>query len=167
MGANSSYVQVSGANRCRSFKVWSAMSSRSQLAKRAFVKVLLVLAATYGFSLHINRDSGDDAVSAAYRRVMKRVHPDKGGAVADAQRLQTAKEEWDGAKRGSAGGRRPREAPSQPDTLMVASPVRMRGFSDHRVLICALFRLILAVYSLPVAMPSLQCKALCERSPAP
>ena len=56
------------------------MSSRSQLAKRAFVKVLLVLAATYGFSLHINRDSGDDAVSAAYRRVMKRVRPDKGGA---------------------------------------------------------------------------------------
>ena len=80
------------------------MSSRSQLAKRAFVKVLLALAATYGLELRLNRDSGDDAVSAAYRRVMKRVHPDKGRPVADAQHLQTAQEEWDGAKRGSAGG---------------------------------------------------------------
>ena len=80
------------------------MSSRSQLAKRAFVKVLPALAAAYGPELHLNRDSGDDAVSAAYRRVMKRVHPDKGGPVADAQHLQTALEEWDGAKRGSAGG---------------------------------------------------------------
>ena len=80
------------------------MGSRSQLAKRAFVKVLLALAVTYGSSLHINRDSADDAVSAAYRRVTKRAHPDKGGPVADAQHLQTAQEEWDGAKHGSAGG---------------------------------------------------------------
>ena len=81
------------------------MSTRSQLAKRAFVKVLLALAAAYGLELHLYRDSGDDAVSAAYSRVMKRVHPDKGGAVADARRLQIAKEEWEGPKRGSAGGR--------------------------------------------------------------
>ena len=66
------------------------MSSRGQLAKRAFVKVLLALAASYGLLLHLNRDSADDAVSSAFRRAIKRVHPDKGGAVADAQRLQTA-----------------------------------------------------------------------------
>ena len=34
----------------------------------------------------------EDVVEAMYRKVVKRVHPDKGGHVADAQRLQVAVE---------------------------------------------------------------------------
>ena len=81
------------------------MASRGQLAKRALVRVLLALAAVYGLVVNVSRDSADDAVKAAYRRVVRRAHPDKGGAVADAQRLQAAKEAWDtalGAKRARA-----------------------------------------------------------------
>ena len=98
------------------------MASHAQLAKRAFVKVLLALAASYRLLLHFNRDSADAAVSAAYRRVIKRVHPDKGGAVADTQRLQTAKEAWDAGRLGSAGGRCPQEAPSQTSVVEAAEP---------------------------------------------
>ena len=84
------------------------MASRGQLAKRALVKVLLALAAVYGLVVSVSRDSADDAVKAAYRRVVKRAHPDKGGALADAQRLQAAKEAWDTA----LGAKRARVPPS-------------------------------------------------------
>ena len=48
------------------------MASRGQLAKRALVKVLLALAAVYGLVVNVSRDSADDAVKAAYRRVVRR-----------------------------------------------------------------------------------------------
>ena len=50
-----------------------------QLAKRAFVKVLLALAAQYSVSLQLTRDSPDAHLLPAFRRVVKKVHPDKGG----------------------------------------------------------------------------------------
>ena len=50
-------------------------------------------------------------MEAAFRSVVKKVHPDKGGAVADAQRLQQARKEWQDAKsKASAGGGRPAKA---------------------------------------------------------
>ncbi len=58
------------------------MASRGQLAKRALVRVLLALAAVYGLVVNVSRDSADDAVKAAYRRVVRRTHPDKGAALA-------------------------------------------------------------------------------------
>ena len=66
--------------------------------KRAFVSVLLSLAVAYGVAPDINRDSDDDAILQAYRRVVKKVHPDKGGNKKKFQALQGAKEEWDKAR---------------------------------------------------------------------
>ena len=40
-----------------------------QAAKRAFVKVLLALAAIYGLLLQVTRDSDDAAVVKAFRKV--------------------------------------------------------------------------------------------------
>ena len=74
----------------------SAMASRGQLAKRALVKVLLALAAVYGLVVNVSRDSADDAVKAAYSRVVRRAHPDKGRCAA---RLCT---HGGGAQRGRA-----------------------------------------------------------------
>ena len=54
------------------------MASAIDLAKRAFIKVLLHLAVTYAVKLSLSRDSPADAVSAAYRKVSLKVHPDKG-----------------------------------------------------------------------------------------
>ncbi len=46
-------------------------------AKRALVSVLLRLAAACGLALEITRESDDGAVLQAYRRVAKKVHPDR------------------------------------------------------------------------------------------
>ncbi len=69
-------------------------SSRYEKAKRAFVTLLLSLARAYRVVVEVNRDSEDAVVHTAYRKVLLKVHPDKGGTDADAQRLQRAREEW-------------------------------------------------------------------------
>ena len=69
-------------------------ASSSRAAKRAFVTVILALAAVYGLVAAITRESDDVAVHAAYRRVVKRAHPDKGGSAESAQKLQAAREAW-------------------------------------------------------------------------
>ena len=71
------------------------VASAAQLAKRALVTTLLRLAAAYGLKLALTRESADTAVLAAYRKVVLKVRPDKGGKVADAKSLQTTKEAWD------------------------------------------------------------------------
>ena len=55
------------------------------LAKRAFVAVLRALALAYGLVPAVTRDSTDEDVSRESNRVNRKVHPDKGGAVADSQ----------------------------------------------------------------------------------
>ncbi|CAE7225582.1 unnamed protein product [Symbiodinium natans] len=74
------------------------VSGPVQIAKRAFVSLLLALAQQYGLDVKINRDSEEKSLEAAYRKVVRRVHPDKGGNVADAQRLQAAREAWHSSK---------------------------------------------------------------------
>ena len=84
--------------------------ARSQLsaATRAFVSVLLALARAYSIAgVDVNRDASTPDLQKAYRKVLLKVHPDKGGSKKDAQRLQTAREEWDRARKqsGTKGGR--------------------------------------------------------------
>ena len=69
-----------------------------QRAKRAFVSVLLKLALDYGVAADVNRDSDDKVILQSYRRVVKKVHPDKGGNKKKFQALQSAKEAWDTAQ---------------------------------------------------------------------
>ena len=63
-----------------------------QHAKRAFVGVLRSLATAYDVNVDITRDSADAAITRAYKRVLLKVHPDKGGTEEDAKRLNAAKE---------------------------------------------------------------------------
>ena len=49
------------------------------LAKRAFISVLLSLARAYHLIVDVNRDSSDPQIQKAYRRVLLKVRPDKGG----------------------------------------------------------------------------------------
>ena len=55
------------------------------LAKRSLVALLLRLATAYQVVVSINRDSPDVKVTQAFRKVVLKVHPDKGGSVGDAQ----------------------------------------------------------------------------------
>ena len=50
-------------------------------------------------------------MEAAFRAVVRKVHPDKGGRVADAQQLQNAREKWRSAKAKAAPGRRAQQKP--------------------------------------------------------
>ena len=57
---------------------------------RAFVKVLLALARSYEVVLAVTRDSTAPELLKAYKKVVKKAHPDKGGIAADFRRLQAA-----------------------------------------------------------------------------
>ena len=53
-----------------------------ELARRKFVKVLVMLAALYSLRLDLNRDSSDEALKKAFRRTALEAHAahaDKGG----------------------------------------------------------------------------------------
>ena len=57
-------------------------------ARRAFVRLLLSLAAKYGVAVTLTRDSPDAALTRAFKRVLLKAHPDTGGSVQDTQRLR-------------------------------------------------------------------------------
>ena len=56
-------------------------SSHVLVAKRALVKVLLSLATAYRVVTTVTRESADHAIVAAYKRLLLKVHPDKGGSA--------------------------------------------------------------------------------------
>ena len=81
--------------------------SQALSARRALVKVLVSLASLYGVLLSVTRESTDDQVLAGYKKLIRKVHPDKGGKTEDAKRLQSAKNFWDTAKSEASKGGRP------------------------------------------------------------
>lgn len=83
------------------------------VATRAFASVLLLLARRYQLHLVVNRDSSQEVLLKAYKKVVLKVHPDKGGTKEDAQKLQAVKTEWDKARKRPAdtGGRPSAGAP--------------------------------------------------------
>ena len=86
-------------------------TSAATLAKRALVSVILRLAVAYLITLAVNRDSPDERITAAYRKLVLKVHPDKGGRVSDMQELQEAKVELEAAAANvRKGGGRPRQS---------------------------------------------------------
>ena len=86
-------------------------TSRVLAAKRAFVQVLLSLAAAYQVATRVTRESAEHALISAYKRLLLKVHPDKGGSNEDFRKLQEAKEKWDNARETSrpSGGRQCQE----------------------------------------------------------
>ena len=51
-------------------------ASALQSAKRALVSVLVYLASAYGLDLQLTRDSSDDVVAVACKKVARKAHPD-------------------------------------------------------------------------------------------
>ena len=79
------------------------VTSASQTAKRSLVRVCKALADAYNMRLEVTRDSTDEAVLKAVRRLNLKVHPDKGGLLAHSQKLNGAKDAWDTARREKNG----------------------------------------------------------------
>lgn len=73
---------------------FAMVASAVQLAKIALVSLLLALAQQYAVQIQLKREDDDSLVEAAFRKVVKRTHPDKGGKLADQQRLQSTRERW-------------------------------------------------------------------------
>ena len=82
-----------------------------QAARRGFVALMKRLAKTYAAPLALTRDSTDALLLRAYRNLLLKVLPDKGGAVAHQQAPQDAKETWQSAKNARASAGRPPSAP--------------------------------------------------------
>ena len=55
-------------------------------AKRALVVLIRSLALAYKFPIDVKRDSPEQDVSTAYRRLSRKVHPDHGGKTDKLQR---------------------------------------------------------------------------------
>ena len=72
----------------------AAMPSDIDLAKRELVKLLKSLAAKYKVHLELSRDSSEQDLKKAFRKVSVKAHPDKGGDVADFQKLSAANDSW-------------------------------------------------------------------------
>jgi len=72
-----------------------------QAAKRLLVNLLLTFARHYQVQLTISRESDDKDVAKAFKKMILKAHPDKGARDGDAQKLNTAQEAWDDAKKTS------------------------------------------------------------------
>ena len=68
------------------------MVSAIDLAKRALVILLKSLAMSYGLELGLARDSPDNAIRNAYRKVSRKVHPDRGGDAEQQKALNRARD---------------------------------------------------------------------------
>ena len=90
MGRKSLFRSIVGTRRCGSS--WGSLTAMPASIldrdKRALVSLLLRLASAYGVALDVRRESDEKAILQAYRRIAKKVHPDKGGTKKSFQALQ-------------------------------------------------------------------------------
>ena len=107
--------------------------SVAQAAKRLLVTLLLTFARQYRVKLVISRESDDQDVMKAYKKVVLKAHPDKGGRDGDAQKLIEARDVWEEAKKSSKPP--PRPATSSPTDLGMspAQPSDKKGFRIQSV----------------------------------
>ena len=119
------------------------VASAAPHARRAFVKVMISLAALYGVLLDLTRDSPDAVVVQAHKERLRKVPPNKGGTEAHAQQLQQAREVWTNAKQSRGrDGRAKREdkpprsnanshkfslEPADPEQVRTAFRIRSRA----------------------------------------
>ena len=112
------------------------MVSALDKLKRALVTLLKTLATAYGLTVTLTRESPDKDVTAAYRKVSRRVHPDKrGGNGADQQRLNAAYQAWqDGVRRAPGSRARPASSSSADPGAMAPLRAEENGADkDYRI----------------------------------
>ena len=94
-----------------SFRAAAMVLSHVQAAKRAYVKVLRALSVKYDVASTLTREDSEQSLTAQFRKLARRVHPDKGGSLQDTKVLFTARDEWNAAKATAGMNGRPK-APS-------------------------------------------------------
>ena len=77
--------------------------SAVQRAKRSLVSCIKAMAERYTVRVDLSRESTDPQVRAAYRKVSRGAHPDRGGDSNDQQQLNAAHDAWAAALRATKG----------------------------------------------------------------
>jgi len=106
------------------------MPSALDRAKRSLVSLLKTLAGVYGVALNLTRDSTDQEVATAYRKLSRKTHPDRGGRPEHQTQLNNARDEWEEAKqqaRGNHGGCRQRDTTASSSGL---APAREQKYTE-------------------------------------
>ena len=84
-------------------------TSLVQQTRRALVTLLFTFARQYDVNFRpITRDSSDEDLLKAFKKVALKVHPDKGGRQQDAQKLNAARDAWEAAKKDGKRGPKPK-----------------------------------------------------------
>ena len=89
------------------------------------VHIMLAMAKVYRVPVAVNRESPAEELRAAYKRLILKVHPDKGGRTDHMQRLQEAKGAWGSARRRS-GGRAGRPASAGDQAIVLVQKQQAR-----------------------------------------
>ena len=110
------------------------MPSEVDLAKRELVKVLRALAAKYKVTLSLTRESSNQDVDKAFRRVSLKVHPDKGGSLADFQKLSATNDAWKHLLKSASAPGRPPQNPGPPKRdARAGKPYTLQATSPKKV----------------------------------
>ena len=106
-----------------------------QAAKRALVVLLRFLAATNNIPVEVTRDSPDTDVTKAFKKVAAKVHPDKGGATEDSQRLNAARDAWKAAEKAqeSRDRRQPTNRARSQASVGAVLPVKAQAPKGYRI----------------------------------
>jgi hypothetical protein len=120
------------------------MPSQTDVAKRELVKVLRELAVKYSVPLSLTRESTNKDVEKAFRKVSCKAHPDKGGLLADFQKLSATNDVWqDLLKDAGPRGRPPR---AEPKPRPKAGKVTTVGVPEERHVFSVRSRAVLLTY---------------------
>ena len=104
-----------------------------QLAKRALVILLLPLARQYAMpALPLSRDSPDKVVMESFKKVAKKVHPDKGGATEDADRQREKERKRKGEREREDNKEENRTEKRRREGRGRKGKARRRGAGNHR-----------------------------------
>ena len=107
------------------------MHSALERAKRALVNLIKQIAPIYGVTTSIDRTSPDAAVKAAYRKLSKKSHPDRGGNVEHQKSLNVAYEMWEKADKEKAKpGAPPSRSNAASSNGSSLATVRERKYED-------------------------------------
>ena len=105
------------------------------LATRALVRPLLAMARVYSVVVQVSRDSTEQDLLKAYKKVILKTHPDKGGDAEDFKKLQAAKENWDNLRK-TKSARPGRRWPSTSEpglTVVLAAHERGKAEKEFRI----------------------------------
>ena len=109
------------------------MASASDLAKRALVTLIRLLAGIHCITTDVKRDSPVEGVRQAYRALSRKVHPDRGGTGEDQQKLNAAYEKWSKLLKGTCPAGRPKNGQTRASAKQHADqPARLSALGDGR-----------------------------------